>query len=122
MVFKDLLVLLIETDFKIDFFKHKKVRYSTGYKSIKKIEENANSFINWIMEKLQIYHGAPVSGWEYNACCLYLNNNNLKTLQTYLAPMDYLNYSPREDNNLKNNELGIDLNDIITKTSGAHDG
>lgn len=115
-------MLLIEVDFKIDFFEHKNIRHLTGYKGRKKMEENVNSFADWIIKKIQMYHGAPKHDWEYNACCLYLNNNNLKILQSYLAPIDYLNYSPREDNNLKDNELGIDLNELTTENQGAHNG
>jgi len=50
---------------------------------------------------------------KYNTCCIYMNNHNNNILNEYFSPMFWLSYSPTTNDELKDSEYGIDLNDLF---------
>ncbi len=84
--------------------------------SFKTKQNNVDSYVNWVLDILRSFHGKELEkGEQFNACCLYTNKKNVDLLHKYLEPMTWLNYSPTECNELKDDELGIDVSEITQK-------
>ena len=71
--------------------------------------------INWVISILKEFCPDKPDGYRYNSQALHLNTKMLDELDKHVDPFTFLNYSPTTDDSLKDGELGIDLNAIITK-------
>ena len=70
----------------------------------KKDKHNDHIFVTWLIEFLNKFN-------TNNAMCLSINPINNERLKEYVSPMTYLNYSPKDDEDLGENEIKIDLNE-----------
>jgi len=96
---------------KFSFPEMKKLRKNSSYRTK---SDNAENYANWTISVLKEEAGKELSSNEqFNACSIYMNKKNIELLHDYLEPMTWLNYSPAECNELKDDELGIDLSSII---------
>ena len=105
--------MLLIKPYSSDFLKNKK-KYYKG-KHSKSIAKNTDDMIKWIVSVLKSHIPVLPHGFRYDARALHLNSKMLDELIFHVEPMAWLNYSPTTDNSLNDNELGIDLNAILTK-------
>ena len=64
------------------------------------------------------FHTEPLrylleSNNQYDATSLYLNTKNLNKMHKYLPPMIWLNYSPTTCDELKNDEIGVEMSRVL---------
>jgi len=77
-------------------------------------DKNAEKYIAWIMKILK-NEKTIKDGYEYSSLAIYANSYVIEKLHNYLYPMAWLNYSPTTCDELKNNEIGIDLETVLVK-------
>lgn len=77
---------------------------------------NDELYVSWLKKKLNELLGRPLAeGEKLNALCLSVNPVNNLYLVKYLSSGIFLNYSPMDDENLRENELGIRMSKIVTR-------
>ncbi len=106
-------MMLVIKDFNIDFLKNKKKYYRNENGKAKR--SNTEDFISWINNTLKEFCPNLPPGYSYNSLALYLNSESLLKIKKHVLSFSFFNFCPIEDNNLKDNELGIDLNKLIDK-------
>ncbi len=82
----------------------------------KNTDKNDEIFVKWVLRNVKMMSGKKLNEDEkYNACSLYLNNKNNLSLNEKLHPMLWLNISPTTCDELRDNEIAIDISDAISK-------
>jgi hypothetical protein len=105
--------MLVIRGFNTDFLSSKKKYYRSRYS--KSVRQNTEDMARWILNTLKTFVPHIIKGYKYNSQALHLNNNNLEKILKHVDPMHWLNYSPTTDDSLRDDELGVELNDIIIK-------
>jgi len=79
----------------------------------RKIEDkNTQTFVNWIIKQLKQTGVKVEQTNQYDSTSLYLNTHNLERLRKYLPSMVWMNYSPTTCDELKNNEIAVNLSAV----------
>lgn len=81
-----------------------------------KLEKNDHKFIHWVMKVLAEYVECPPKGKKWNALAIYMNHKNNMILHDCLSPMVWLDISPKECEDLKDNEYGVDPTAVVEDT------
>lgn len=68
------------------------------------VDKNDEIYVAWLCKILEEFN-------TKNVLALHMNKSNNDRLDKYLNPMTYLNYSPKTDDGLDDDELMIDLNE-----------
>ena len=75
-----------------------------------KIEYNTHLFARWLWTAIKYGYGKDLKDDEvYTMMGTYMNDNNIKFLHEHINDMDWLCYSPKSDNTLKDDEIRIDF-------------
>ena len=79
-------------------------------------DDNDEVFMLWLVHRLRKIGGRPLAeGERFNALALSLNAANLDYLAMHCSGGAYLAWAPREDNSLRDDELGVDVDAIYVK-------
>ena len=103
-------MLLIKSFDLDELLPQKKKYYRSPYS--RSIRANTESFFAWVVKVLDEVIRVVPKGKRLNSQALYFNKKNLDELSKHVGAFDYLNYSPKENNSLKDNEFGIELSEI----------
>lgn len=96
-------------EFNFNDLKMKKLRKNSSFKTK---STNVENFVEWILKTLSdLYEKKDKE--RYNACSIYMNDNNIEKLHDYLDPVTWLNFSPTNCNDLTDDEYGIDIKTIV---------
>lgn len=87
----------------------KKLRKNSNYMTP---QNNGEKYAKWVIDTLEKFY-SKTDNEKYNACCIYMNKNNIDIMHKYLEPMTWLNLSPTEYDKLGDDEFGIDLSEIV---------
>jgi hypothetical protein len=68
-------------------------------------DKNATKYIKWVLKVLRKIKTCET----YSAICISMNRKNIDKLHDRMHGMTWLNYAPKEDNSLKDNQYSIDL-------------
>ena len=78
-------------------------------------EKNSEKLVNWILKQLKSTGIKVEDNNQYDATSLYLNTKNLDKMHKYLPPMVWLNYSPTTCDDLKDNEVGVEMARVVAE-------
>jgi len=81
----------------------------------KALRANTQYFFEWVAKVLSDVIQKVPKGKKLNSQALRFNKTNLDQLSRHVNAFDYLSYSPEEDDRLKDNEFGIELNEITVQ-------
>jgi hypothetical protein len=93
----------------LEMKKYYKSRYS------KTLDKNSNVFVEWVANVLKKHVPVLPKGFQYNACALRINTNNSDILNKHLDPMVWLNYCPTTDDSLRDDQLGLEINEVVVQ-------
>lgn len=91
-----------------------------GAETRRKMEQNAEAWMKWViavMDELSTPGTRELVGTThaYSVRGLYMNARNCERLSKRIHPMDWLNYSPVQIDDLEDDEFGIDLANMLTR-------
>ncbi len=96
-------------------YKVKDVPMHPSHRHNKKLLDNVTNYTHWVMNVLQEYADhSPCPGKEqWNALAIWMNEKNGAYLRRCFLPGDWINLSPKCDNNLKDDEFRVDEGEVI---------
>ena len=76
--------------------------------------KNQDRYVDWVLSVLRKeYNKELEANQKFYAPSILMNRNNLYWLYSKLESFVFLGYAPTEDNELEDNEIGIDTDKII---------
>lgn len=100
----------------IDIFR-KAPRYPFSIRNRKKFSKNMQNYVKWTVKTAQkIYKKKLKENEKFNSCAFYMNIKNVSILNRSLYPMSWLYISPVTLDELKDDEYGVKIKELVERT------